>query len=340
MILCLIAEAVEAGARQKRACETLDLSARTVQRWQGEGGGEDRRCGPKGAPSNKLPEKVRSRILEVANRPEYLDLSPHQIVPRLADKRIYIASVSSFYRVLREADQLAHRQSSRPPVRRSKPREHVATGPCQVMSWDITYLPSTIRGRYFYLYLILDVWSRMIVGARVYEEESSELAAQLFEDTCTALGLDPNGVVLHSDNGSPMRGSEMVAMMWNLGVISSFSRPRVSDDNPYSESLFRTLKYRPGYPRCFASLEAAQTWVDGFLTWYNTEHLHSALRFVTPADRHYGRETAILEKRRLVFEKARRRHPERWSGPMRDWSPVGAVYLNPEDKARPAKSVS
>ena len=336
MILELVESAVAAGARQKRACEILTVSARTVQRWQSEGGGEDRRRGPRGEPGNKLCGKQRRRILEVANQPEYRDLTPHQIVPRLADKNIYVASVSSFYRVLGEDAQLAHRQRSRPPVPRSKPREHVATGPNQVFSWDITYLKTDVNGRYLYLYLILDVWSRMIVGARVYERESSDLAAELLTQSCSRLGIDPEGIVLHSDNGSPMKGSQMLATMWRLGVVSSFSRPRVSDDNPYSEALFRTLKYRPSYPGCFTSHEAAQSWVDGFVAWYNHEHLHSALRFVTPADRHHGRETAILAKRRRVFEHARRRHPNRWSGDVRDWSPIGAVRLNPDPESKPA----
>lgn len=334
MILELVEQSVAAGARQERACEVLGISGRTLQRWrsQGEGGGEDRRHGPKHAPANKLSEKERRRILEVANQPEYRDLSPHHIVPRLADEQgTYVASVSSFYRVLGEEGQLAHRQRSRPCVPRGKPREQVATGPQQVLTWDITYLRSDVQGRHFYLYMILDVWSRMILGARVYERESSELAAELLREVCAGLGIDPKGIVLHSDNGSPMKGSEMLATMHRLGVIASFSRPRVSNDNPYSEALFRTLKYRPAYPGWFSSCETAQSWVDGFVAWYNEEHRHSALRFVTPADRHYGREKAILAQRRRVFERARRRHPQRWSGAVRNCSPIGAVTLNPEN---------
>lgn len=333
MILQLIEEAVEAGARLQPACKVLGLCARTYQRWRQQEGGQDRRRGPKSSPANKLSTGEREHLLQVVNAPEFRDLSPKQIVPRLADRREYVGSESTMYRVLRAEGQLGHRQSSRPARATRRPREHVATGPERVWSWDITYLRSPVRGVFFYLYLILDVWSRKIVGARVYAEESTELAAELFEATCEQLGVDPDGLVLHQDNGSPMKGAILQATLTSLGVLASFSRPRVSDDNPYSEAIFRTLKYRPEYPqRPFASLDEAQAWVDRFVAWYNTEHLHSAIRFVTPDDRHFGREKVILAKRRRVYKAARRRHPERWSGPTRNWDPVTTVYLNPEKK--------
>jgi transposase InsO family protein len=245
-----------------------------------------------------------------------------------------VGSESTIYRTLRAEGQMSHRQSSRPPRAGSRaPREHVATGPDQVWSWDITYLDSLVRGVYFYLYLILDVWSRKIVGAKVYAEESGEHAARLFQATCRELELDPEGLTLHQDNGSPMKAATFQATLQRLGVAASFSRPRVSNDNPYSEALFRTLKYRPEYPSCpFPSVEASQAWVDRFVAWYNTEHLHSAVRFVTPEDRHQGRDREILARRRRVYEKARHRHPERWSGSIRNWEPVRTVYLNPEKK--------
>ena len=215
-----------------------------------------------------------------------------------------------------------------------RPREHVATGPNQVFSWDITYLRSPIRGSFYYLYMILDIWSCKVMAAAVYHEESTDLAAELFQRTCRRHGLDPEGVVLHSDNGSPMKGSTMLATLKRLGVVSSFSRPRVSDDNPYSEAIFRTLKYRPEYPSGpFASLEEARLWVEGFVRWYNTEHLHSAIRFVTPEDRHAGRQEEILQRRQRVYERARRRNPRRWSGATRNWQPIRNVYLNPEKRS-------
>jgi transposase InsO family protein len=268
-------------------------------------------------------------VLETVNSPEYRDLSPKQIVPRLADAGTYLASESTVYRLLRECGLHAHRERSRPPTH-SRPREHEADGANQVWSWDITYLPSAVRGQFFYLYMVEDVWSRKVVGWEVHREESMDLAARLFSRICAELGIDPRGLVLHADNGGPMKGSTMLATLQRLSVVASFSRPHVSDDNPYSEALFRTLKYRPEYPRGpFATLEAARAWVEGFVAWYNTEHLHSAIRFVTPDDRHYGREDAILSHRKLVYERARRKNPHRWSGATRDWNPIETVVLNP-----------
>ena len=269
MILVLIDEAVTSGARLNRACDILGLPARTVQRWRQQGEqGFDRRLGPKTAPCNKLSPAERQTVLDITQRPEYRDLSPQQIVPRLADDGIYLASESTFYRILHEEDALHHREPSLPRSV-TRPREHVAMGPYEVWSWDITYLRSAVRGSFYYLYLVEDIWSRKIVGWAVHEEESMDLAARLLDDTATRVNCDRSGLVLHSDNGGPMKGSTMLATLQRLGIVPSFSRPHVSDDNPYSEALFRTLKFRPEYPRgAFASLEAARQWVASFVAWY------------------------------------------------------------------------
>jgi transposase InsO family protein len=330
MIGQLVKEATLSGARLERAVDAIGLSIRTLQRWNLQDAGSDRRRGPSTDPSNKLTPVERQNILDIANSEEFRDLSPKQIVPQLADQGTYLASESSFYRVLRAEDCMTHRETSRPATSR-KPKEQVATGPCQVWSWDITYLKSPILGQFFYLYLIMDVWSRKIVASTVYSKESSAYSARLFLKTCLSLSVDPEGLVLHSDNGGPMKGATMLATLQRLGVVPSFSRPQVSDDNPYSESLFRTMKYRPGYPsQPFSSLAAAQTWVDGFVGWYNTEHLHSSICFVTPDDRHFGREQAILANRSNLYEAARLKNPNRWSRNIRNWEPVETVYLNPE----------
>ncbi len=332
MTLGLIDEAVEAGARQRPACEILGLSERTVERWREQEVGDDRRQGPKTPPKNKLTEAERERVLETANSPEYRSLSPKQIVPQLADQGVYIASESSFYRVLKAAKQLKHREPSQ-PRRHHKPREHVAHGPLEVWSWDITYLRSAVRGEFFYLYLVLDIWSRKIVGWRVEETESMDYSSEFIRVICDELGVDPEGIVLHSDNGGPMKGSTMLATLKALGIVASFSRPRVSDDNPYSEALFRTLKYRPWYPeQPFRSLDEAQAWVCAFVEWYNGDHLHSAISYVTPNDRHSSRDVEILAKRHEVYEQARQRHPERWSGATRNWGRVKVVKLNPDSR--------
>jgi len=329
MILALVDEAVVAGAREERAAEVVGIAARTLTRWRAEGGGEDRRKGPATPPAHKLDEAERQQVLDTANSVAFRDLSPRQIVPRLADAEQYIASESTFYRVLREAGQLAHRSTVRPAQAR-KPKEHVARAPNEVWSWDITYLRSAVRGAFFYLYMVIDVYSRKIVGWEVHPEESAQLAARLVQSAIAEEGADATRLVLHADNGGPMKGSTMLATLQRLGVIASFSRPSVSDDNPFAEALFRTLKYRPGYPsKPFATLESARAWVEGFVAWYNGEHLHSGIRFVTPTDRHAGRDKGILAKRHDVYRQAKKRTPRRWSGPTRNWSPVGAVFLNP-----------
>ena len=334
MTLELVAEAVQSGARREVACEALGLSGRTVERWRA-GAEEDLRRGPTTAPANKLTPEERREVVETVNSPQYRDRSPNQIVPLLADGGKYLASESTMYRILREEDQLHHRERSKAPERRP-PKAHVATAPNQVWSWDITYLQSALRGAFFYLYLVVDVWSRKIVAWEVNDAESSEQAAALIKRTCEALGIDVTGLVLHSDNGGPMKGSAMVATLEYLGVLASFSRPGVSDDNPYSEALFRTMKYRPEYPsRPFADIAAARLWVEAFVGWYNTEHLHSGIRFVTPEARHEGRDATILADRREVYEQARAANPERWSRGIRCWDPIEHVYLNPE---RPAPS--
>ena len=197
-------------------------------------------------------------------------------------------------------------------------------------SWDITYLRSPIRGSFYYLYLVVDVWSRKVVGWKVHECESPELAAALIKEAVEQEGAAAERLVLHSDNGGPMKGATLLAMLGALGIVPSFSRPRVSDDNPYSEALYRTVKYRPEYPSTpFRSLEDARWWVRAFVGWYNTEHRHSAIRFVTPVQRHGGEHLLVLSGRKEVYEEAKRKRPNRWSGQVRDWRPIGEVVLNP-----------
>jgi transposase InsO family protein len=301
------------------------------------GGGEDKRKGPKTTPKNKLSAHERARLLKVANSPESRDLSPNQLIPKLADLGIYIASEATLYRILRQEKMLTHRGPARPKTRKSKPKEHLAAGPCQVMSWDITYLKTTVAGIFYYLYIVIDIFSRKIMAWAVHSVESMEHSALLLEDMCQEHGLEPGSFVLHSDNGAPMKGSTMLATMQRLGVESSFSRPRVCDDNPFSEALNRTLKYCSKFPyKHLDSIEEAQAWVAAFVRWYNSEHLHSAIRYVTPDERHDGRERDILDARRKLYEDARRRRPDRWSGATRNWTPVGEVYLNPDE--RPANS--
>jgi transposase InsO family protein len=307
----------------------LGLTARTLERWGDQD--DDRRHGPNTVPANKLTEAERRQIMAVVTSPEYRDQSPKQIVPRLADQGRYLASEATFYRVLHAADMQHPRGRARPAA--SRPREHVATGPWQVASWDITYLRSLVRGEFFYLYLVEDVWSRKILGWEVHEQESDELAAALIKRIrCEAGDVDLAGWVLHADNGGPMKGATMLATLQRLGVVTSFSRPGVSDDNPYSEALFRTLKYCPAYPSAgFATVADARVWVARFVEWYNHEHQHSGIGYVAPAQRHAGEDVAILAARKAVYERARRRRPTRWARATRAWGRPATVILNPEN---------
>ena len=329
----LVAEAVAAGARRVAACAILELSLRTLQRWEHEEGLEDRRRGPRSGPANRLTEKERNSVIAIASSRGYQDLPPCQIVPKLADAGIYLASESTFYRVLRTEQLLAHRgRTAERTVRHVE--EHVAKAPNQLWSWDITYLRSALRGQFYYLYLVVDVWSRKIVGWAVHEVEDSTLAAELVREAAKRERIDRGRLVLHSDNGGPMKGATMLATLQWLGIVPSFSRPRVSNDNAFSESLFGTAKTRPEYPsKPFESVEAAQEWVAGFVEWYNCEHLHSGICYVTPSDRHSGREAQVLQKRRAVYENARAENPSRWSGATRTWQPVDQVVLNARPKS-------
>jgi transposase InsO family protein len=328
----LIDEAVAAGARRARACALLGLSLRTVQRWTREGGcSEDRRpSAERPTPPNALSAAERGEVLAVCNHPEHASLPPSQIVPRLADRGIYLASESTFYRVLRDDDAQHHRGRAKAPRAPTPPPSHTADGPNQVWCWDITYLPGPVRGMFFYLYLIVDLYSRKIVGWDVQAQENSDHASAVIRRAVLAEGCIDHPLVLHADNGSPLKGSTLMATLDQLGITPSHSRPRVSNDNAYAETLFRTLKYRPAYPAGgFADLAAARVWVLGFVRWYNTEHRHSRLRFVTPEQRHSGADAAILAQRQALYEQARSTYPERWSGTTRDWTPPGPVTLNP-----------
>lgn len=333
----LVKQAKASGAGRAASCEVLDVSLRTLERWEKEPEKGDQRRGPVSGCAHALSEQEKQAIVEVSNGPEYRDLSPWQIVARLADQGVYLGSQSSFYRVLKQTDQLSHRQQSKPAVHH-RPKDLTARNPNEVWSWDITYLNSPIRGAYYYLYLVEDIFSRMIVGWTVEEEQSAEHSARLIDWACQEYGIARGQLTLHADNGAPVKGSTLLATLERLGIAPSFSRPRVSDDNPYSESLFKTLKYRPSYPEtAFSGIDQAREWVRRFVKWYNTEHLHSAIRFVTPSCRHLGLDKAILQKRSAVYENAKRLHPLRWSAQTRNWSPITEVHLNPKKETMKTK---
>jgi putative transposase len=326
----------EAGARMHLACETVGIDLRTLQRWKAHQGlekGDGRPHAERPMPSHALSEAERERLIAVANEPRFAAVPPARIVPMLADEGIYLASESSFSRVLRDAGQNAHRGRAKAPQTMRPPTTHIATAPAQVWCWDMTYLPAKVQGRWFHLYLILDLYSRKIVGWEVHAKDDAGHAAHLVRRTALAEGIASlsSKPVLHGDNGSTLKATTVLGMLHWLGIKPSYSRPRVSDDNAYAEALFRTAKYRPEFPeRGFADLDVARSWAAKFVRWYNFDHRHSGIRYVTPAQRHAGQDRAILDARHALYERARQQHPARWSRTTRNWQHIDAVTLNPE----------
>lgn len=325
--IAFIQEANKNGARLTLACAILNISPRTYQRWIKNNQG-DRRKGPLNI-SHRLSQKEHDKILKYVYSNEFKDKSPAFIVPALADRGIYLASESSFYRVLKQSCSHTHRRKSKRPTKRRLLRP-IASAPNQVWSWDITYLRGPIRGQFFYLYMVIDIYSRKIIHWKLHERESSGLAAKMITEAVEKEGVSRDELILHSDNGGPMKGATMIATLQSLGIMPSFSRPSISDDNPFSESLFKTLKYSPFYPiRPFKEVFECRQWVEYFVVWYNSAHLHSGIKFVTPNMRHDGRDIKILKKREQVYLKARERNPTRWKVKVRNWSPIKKVHLNP-----------
>jgi len=326
----LINEAVQAGARLSPCCNEVGISNRTYERWSlTPDSTEDKRPLVHRNPKNKLSDEERAEILQVINSHEYADLVPAQIVPKLADQGIYIASESTIHRILREEKLNTHRFKTKAPVKRVPPT-HIATAKNQVWTWDITWLDGSVKGQYFKLYLILDMFSRMVVGYEVWETENAEYAKILVKRALLSQKILGKPLILHSDNGSPMKAATFLATLEKLGVQSSFSRPRVSNDNPYSESLFKTMKYVPTFPNGgFASITDAREWVNRFVYWYNHVHMHSGIKYLTPYQRHYSLDKNIIENRKKVYKIAKENHPERWSRNIRNWDLPNYVALNP-----------
>jgi transposase InsO family protein len=325
-----------AGARLQPACGVAGIDVRTLQRWRARAGlcrGDGRPCAVRPMPSHALSPTERAALLAVANEPRFAAVPPARIVPMLADEGVYLGSESSMARVLKAVGQNKRRGRAKAPRATKPPTTHIATAPGQVWCWDMTYLPAKVMGRWFHLYLILDLYSRKIVGAEVHDSDDSAHAVHLVRRTALTEGIAAMDTkpVLHGDNGSTLKATTVLAMLNWLGIKPSYSRPRVSDDNAFAESLFRTAKYRPEFPaQGFEALDGARAWAAEFVRWYNVEHRHSGIRYVSPQQRHTGQDQAILAARHTLYRHARQRHPARWSGATRDWSLIDVVTLNPE----------
>jgi len=320
----------------KRACETLSINRASLYRRR------DRKatiaCEPphRRQPPLKLNATERQAVVELMHSDRFVDTSPHTIYATLLDEGHYHCSVRTMYRILAQEGELKERRNMLKHPHYTKP-ELLATGPNQLWSWDITKLKGPVKWTYFYLYVILDVYSRYVVGWMVASRESATLAKKLISETCTKQNILPDKLTIHADRGSSMKSKAVALLMSDLGITKTHSRPHVSNDNPFSESQFKTLKYRPGFPQRFGSLEDSRAFCRPFFRWYNTEHRHCGISFMTPEDVHHGRATQILESRTAALNAAFKNHPMRFKGKRPAPKPLPeAVWINPpaEDSSR------
>lgn len=332
-------EARNKGASLKACAKVVNLSPRTLTRWQadldGPAAGDKRPTAPRPMQSNQLSSEERQKIIEVCNSSRFASLPPAQIVATLMDEGTYIASESSFYRVLKDHKLNKRRGRARKPAATKTRPNYCTDRPNRIWAWDITWLPTKVSGIYFKLYFILDLFSRKIVGYEVFTEENAQHSAELLRRTHLSenIAAQASPLVLHGDNGSPLKAATVLGLMHQLEITPSHSRPRVSNDNAFAESLFRTTKYHPNYPPDgFESLNHARQWAKDFVKYYNIEHKHRALNFVTPQEKHCGRDVELLEKRKKILEQKRSENPDRWiAKKVRNCAPTTSVNLYPID---------
>ncbi len=280
-----------------------------------------------------LTPDEKTIVREVLNSERFQDQPPREVYATLLDEERYLCSWRTMYRILAENQEIRERRDQLLHPVYAKP-ELLATRPNQVWSWDITKLRGPVTWTYYYLYVILDVYSRYVVGWMIAERESEVLAQELIRATCEKQGIQPGQLTLHADNGSAMIAKSVAQLLIDLDVVKSHSRPHVSDDNPYSESQFKTLKYRPDYPERFGSLVEARLWAQTFFAWYNADHHHTGLGLLTPVVVHSGQAETVLQKRQQVLDIAYTAHPERFvkHAPVPAQLPV-AVWINPPKPA-------
>jgi putative transposase len=311
------------------ACDALNVSRASLYRsW--------RPVEPPAAPvirvrtpsPRRLDDAERQAILDTLHLPEFADQPPTEVYATLLERGTYLASIRTMYRVLAEAGETQDRRNQRAPQQHTMP-SLTATAPNQVWTWDITKLATVQKGVFLMAYVIIDLFSRFVVGWMVASKECKHLAAQLFAETIARHGVAP-GLAVHSDRGSAMKSDTLAQLLDSLGASRSFSRPRVSNDNPYSEAQFKTLKYQPDYPGCFASLLHGRAWLQDFFAWHNDDHHHSGLALFTPADVFHARVSEVAATRQLALDGAYDAHPERFpNGPPRVRLPPAAVHINP-----------
>jgi len=286
-------------------------------------------------PARALKTAERQEVVDTLHSQRFVDQAPPQVYSTLLEEGVYLCSVRTMYRFLAAADEVRERRNQlRHPVY-AKP-ELIATAPNQVWSWDLTKLRAMEKWTYYYLYVLLDIYSRYVVGWMLAHVESGELASQLLEQACAKQGVNRDQLIVHADRGSAPASKTLAQKMIDLGVAQSFSRPRVSNDNPFSEAQFKTFKYQPTYPDRFNDFDHGLAYCREFFPWYCNEHKHSGIAMLTPADVHYGRAEQVLAARQRVLNQAFAKHPERFvNGPPRVTPLPSAVWINPpEDRAR------
>jgi len=280
------------------------------------------------SPPRRLPDCERTQVLEVLHEPRFVDLAPLEVYATLLQEHRYLCSVRTMHRILAEHAEVRERRDQRRHPSYAKP-ELLATRPNQLWSWDITKLLGPAKWTYFYLYVVLDVFSRYVVGWMVAHRESASLADKLIAETCTRQGIEPGQLTLHADRGSSMTSKAVAFLLADLGVTKTHSRPYVSDDNPFSEAHFKTLKYRPDFPERFGEIEDARSFCSPFFDWYNYDHHHASLGLLTPADVHHGRVEQRVAQRQLVLYAAFDLHPERFpAGQPLAQRPPREVWIN------------
>ena len=308
------------------ACHALGVSRATFYRRRRPVPGRQQ---PRPTPARALCGSERERVLDVLAWPRFVDRSPAEVAATLLDEGEYLCSERTMYRVLAANQPVRERRNQREHPQYAKP-ELVAEAPNQTWSWDITKLLGPTKWTYFYLYVLLDIFSRYAVGWMVANRENSALAGRLIEETCRKQGVEPRVLTLHSDRGAPMTSKCTAQLLADLGVTRSLSRPQVSDDNPFSEAQFKTLKYHPGFPGRFPDIAAATDFCRSFFPWYNTEHRHAGIAMLTPDDVHHGRARAVLARRERTLEAAWDNHPERFVRGIPKPRPLPKqVWINP-----------
>ena len=314
----------------KSACEVLNVPRSRVYRQRQVKVEAQTRP----TPAHALSPAEKALVRETLNSERFMDQAPRQVYASLLDEGTYLCHWRTMYRILAAHDEVRERRLLRQHPVYKKP-ELLATAPNQVWSWDITYLRGEATWIHYPLYTVLDIFSRYVVGWMLAEVESSELAQQLIAATAHKQGIQPDQLTLHADNGSPMKGKPLSQLLVDLGITQSHSRPHTSDDNPFSEAQFKTMKYRPDYPDRFASIGAARQWARPFFDWYNNHHYHSGLNLFTPASVHYGDAVVLQQQRQTVMSLAYQTHPERFTHglPSVKGAPT-AVYINPPQEAQ------